>query len=481
MTLLTDQRPPPIVVIDGFALSSVGRASLASTRSRRGSRCGSPPPSFFWAIRASASPFSRVTRILVCMAPVYEIGSRGAAGGERRPQRVLWVTPVPPSFDGAGGHLRQAHLLAALAAQADVSVLVSGEIADQRINQTTRSVTELAVREDDWSAKARPLRRLRDLWLATGSAQPREVAAFGPVRRAMTAHVTSFDGDVVIVEYAGLAGLVSRVPRRPGQRWILTLHNVASVMAAQEAAVASGRRQRWLYRRDTAKARRWEQKAVVGYDRLIVVSNEDRQAMGSPPSTTVIPNGVDGRRFSPTPLSKTPVVVFTGALYTGPNVDGVRWFCSEVLPLVRAQVPDVTVLVVGARPPAAVRELSAVTGVRVEADVASTVPWLGAARVAVVPLRVGSGTRLKALEALAAGRPVVGTTIGLAGLDLVDGRHALVADDPASFAAAVVRLLRDDDLADHLVVEGRRLVEDRYGWAGIADCFVDVVLDERAR
>jgi glycosyltransferase involved in cell wall biosynthesis len=91
-------------------------------------------------------------------------------------------------------------------------------------------------------------------------------------------------------------------------------------------------------------------------------------------------------------------------------------------------------------------------------------------------LRLGSGTRLKALEALAAGRPVVGTSIGLEGLDLVDGQHALVADDPQAFATAILRMLGDDQLAAGLVAAGRRLVEDRYSWSHIADTFAEAII-----
>lgn len=390
-------------------------------------------------------------------------------------RRVLWVSPVPPSFDGAGGHLRQAHLLVALAARVDLSLLVSGGVADRRIRQAVRSVVELEVREDDWSNRPRALRRGRDLWLTTGSPEPREVAAFSPVRRAMVDSVRAFDGDLVIVEYAGLAPLIS-ARSRSDQPWTLTLHNIGSTMAAQEAAITAGRRQRWLYERDARKGRRWERRITASFERVVVVSDEDLRSLGSPSGAVVVPNGVDGTRFTPTPLPEAPVLVFTGALYTGPNVDGVQWFCREIFPLVRSRVPDATVVVAGARPVQAVRALAALPGVSVEADVPSILPSLQAVRVAVVPLRIGSGTRLKALEAMAAGRPVVGTTIGLAGLGLVDGRHALMADEPASFAAAVIRLLQDDALAGRLTAEGRRLVDERYDWGGITQRFVEMVL-----
>jgi glycosyltransferase involved in cell wall biosynthesis len=168
-------------------------------------------------------------------------------------------------------------------------------------------------------------------------------------------------------------------------------------------------------------------------------------------------------------------VVFTGALYTNPNVDAAVWFCREVLPLVRKAVPASVVEIVGARPTGAVRALAALPGVTIHADVADITPSLEGARVAVVPIRVGSGSRLKALEALAAGRPVVGTTLGLEGLDLQAGIEALVADTATDFAACVVRLLHDDRLAASLAAAGRRAA-DRFAWPVISEAFAQSIV-----
>lgn len=393
----------------------------------------------------------------------------------RRP-RVLWATAVPPGYTGGGGHIRQAHLIAALAERAEVHLLVSGGPVDPGIADLAASVTALGAVEDDWSARPRWQRRARDVWLAGVSRQTREVAAFAPVRAAMADHVRAFDGEAVVVEFSGLASLIAQRDRARGQSWTVELHNLSSQMALHEAAVASGARQRWLYRRDAASARRWEAKGLGGYDRVVTVSEDDRRALPSALPVHVVPNGVDLRHFTAAALPTTPSLVFTGALFTGPNVDGARWLCTEILPLVRAAVPSVSVSVVGARPVAAVRDLADLPGVQVLGDAPSTVPHLHAGRVAVVPLRIGSGTRLKALEAMAAGRPVVGTSIGLAGLDLTDGRHALMADDAPTFADQVVSLLSDDALAHRLAGAARRLVEDRYDWATIGANFADMLM-----
>jgi glycosyltransferase involved in cell wall biosynthesis len=131
---------------------------------------------------------------------------------------------------------------------------------------------------------------------------------------------------------------------------------------------------------------------------------------------------------------------------------------------------------VGRLPRPEVRALARTPGVEVHADVADTVPFLQDARVAVVPIRMGAGTRLKALEAMAAGRPVVGTRLGLEGLGVVHGRHALVADDSAAFADAVTALLLDADLAARMAANARPLVERDFGWDELGRRFVDAVL-----
>jgi glycosyltransferase involved in cell wall biosynthesis len=247
---------------------------------------------------------------------------------------------------------------------------------------------------------------------------------------------------------------------------------VSSAKADQERAVTPGRRQRWLLVREAAKARRFERRLVQTFEGLVLVSAGDAAALGADTAEeriVVAPNGVDVEHYVPTPLGAEPAVVMTGSFQYGPNVDGAVWFCDQVLPLVQAAVPEATLDLVGHAPRAEVRALAGRPGVSLHPDVPAMAPWLARARVCVVPLRIGTGTRLKALEAMAAGRPVVGSSVGLEGLGLVDGRHAHVEDDPRAFADAVVRVLTDDAHAEALIVAGRALVEERFGWRAIGD------------
>jgi glycosyltransferase involved in cell wall biosynthesis len=272
------------------------------------------------------------------------------------------------------------------------------------------------------------------------------------------------------VEYISLAPLL---PRRRSEPWTLTLHNLTSAMARHNAALAPGRRQRVMLGQEERNSRHLERWAARAYDMIITPSPQDALTLTG--EVRVIPNGVDSERFRPSPLPPDSRLVFTGALHTLPNREGIIWFCSEIWPRIRARVPDALLDIVGSRPPRDVALLDELPGVAVHADVPAVTPFLERARVAVVPLRIGSGSRLKVLEALAAGRPVVGTAIGVEGLQTVAGRHLLVEDEPEAFARAVAALLSDDAMALALARTGRELIEAVYSWPQIGQRYADLL------
>jgi glycosyltransferase involved in cell wall biosynthesis len=186
----------------------------------------------------------------------------------------------------------------------------------------------------------------------------------------------------------------------------------------------------------------------------------------------MVPNGVDTdffRRDShAAPDADTPYVLFTGTLDFRPNIDAVSWFAHQVLPLIRAELPDLRFVVVGRSPTPAVRALDRLPGVAIVGEVSDVRPWFNRCAVYVVPMRIGGGVRLKVLEALAMELPVVATHMGAEGVEgLHSGIQALLADKPAEFAAEVCRVLRDRALAQRLGTAGRALVVERYDWRAI--------------
>ncbi|MFQ6098857.1 MAG: glycosyltransferase family 4 protein [Armatimonadota bacterium] len=223
---------------------------------------------------------------------------------------------------------------------------------------------------------------------------------------------------------------------------------------------------------EARRLRAYEAAVCRSFDLVIVVSEADgRYLRALDPRLdriAVVPIGVDVEYFTPSPRpQRASVVLFEGTMHWPPNVDAVKFFCREVLPLVRRQAPDVEFRIAGAKPAREVRRLGRENGVTVTGFVEDMRAEVRDAAVCVVPLRAGAGMRVKILNELAMGRPVVSTTLGAEGIDVAHEENILLADEPQTFAECVLRLLRDEPLWHKLTASGRRLVEERYAWPRI--------------
>jgi glycosyltransferase involved in cell wall biosynthesis len=379
--------------------------------------------------------------------------------------RLLWVTAEPPDRDLGGGNIRQARLLDTISQHYDVDLLLVGELRDERVRRAVHQVREMPA--PVIGSMPRWRRRLVNLQLSLGRGGPTERWAHRAPREALRPLIDDSDYAVVVVQHAGLTPLL---PARRRARWVAELHNIGSGTADELRRLAPARRHAWVLGRELAAAQRFERWIVGSYDAVVTVSSPDAALLPGP--SQVVPNGVDVPE-SPQPLATGRTVLFSGTLGYRPNVDGAVWFAEQVWPRVRAAVPDARWDVVGRAPVEQVRALNGLPGVRVHADVPAMAPYLRAARVCVVPLRFGTGTRLKALEAWASARPVVATTTGLAGLDVEPGRDAVVTDDPEEMAREVVRLLTDDEAAMRLAGNGYDLVREKYDWGRIGRTYAD--------
>jgi glycosyltransferase involved in cell wall biosynthesis len=200
----------------------------------------------------------------------------------------------------------------------------------------------------------------------------------------------------------------------------------------------------------------------------VCVSVEDQAKLASicpGIETEVIPNGVDLDYFKPEAIDQDRVnLVFTGSMDWQPNEDAVLYFCNHILPLIRAELPEIEFYIVGSNPSERVLRLRELKGVVVTGSVEDVRPYIADASVYVVPLRIGGGTRLKILQALAMRKAVVSTSIGCEGLNLQPDDHLLVADEPQPFAAHVIRLAKDRPFRDRLGRNGGVLVQKKYNW-----------------
>ena len=217
----------------------------------------------------------------------------------------------------------------------------------------------------------------------------------------------------------------------------------------------------------------YEREVAGQYDQVVCVSGNDADFFArytSPERVSVVPNGVDETFFTPGGNGPTPGnLVFTGSMDWRPNQDAVSYFVEEVFPLIREQAPEAVFYVVGRCPPDRLRaQWEEVPGVVVTGTVDDVRGYIDSASVYVVPLRIGGGSRLKILEALSMVKVVVSTSVGAEGLDLNDGEHLLLRDDPQGFARAVLDVLRDGGAYVGLAATGRKRVLESYGWDAIA-------------
>jgi glycosyltransferase involved in cell wall biosynthesis len=259
---------------------------------------------------------------------------------------------------------------------------------------------------------------------------------------------------------------------------VLDLHNVEyEVLVRAAGAPGVGAVRRVYSQAEAVKFRRDEPRLWRRFTALLTTSERDRQqVLAHAPGlqVTVVPNGVDTAFFHPAPpdyvrTGAEPTVVFTGMMAYYPNQDGVLYFAEQIWPLVRREIPAARFIVVGTDPPPAIRALAeGDNGITVTGAVPDVRPYVWEADLCVVPLRIGGGTRLKIVEALAMEKAIVSTTIGCEGIDVTPGKTLAVADTPATFAAATVELLRSPKRRVTLGQAGRALALARYDWTAAA-------------
>ena len=309
--------------------------------------------------------------------------------------------------------------------------------------------------------------------LRTGRSFYRTRFASDAFSLALQARIARHRYDVVQCEFAYMAQYAPAEPAHNGPRWILDAHNVEFRLNQTLAGIGQGSRgavYRAYARREQRLRHSEELDACRRVDRVVSVSDTDRDVLlRELPGlgVDVVPNGVDVERFSPSLRPETdraPSAIFVGKMDYRPNVDAVVWFCSEILPLIARRHAGFVFTICGGPTARSIRALSTNPAVRVLGPVADTRPFLDDAAVAVVPLRAGSGTRLKILEAMAMARPVVATSIASEGLDVDDGVHVMIGDTPEAIAERVVGLLESPETRRQIGCAGRELVEQRYGW-----------------
>lgn len=406
--------------------------------------------------------------------------------------RVLWLTPELPSPVGAGGAIREWHLVTRLLEHGHEPVVVAPVHPSEA--EGARRLRQAGV---DLRPYERPASRVAE---TLGLVARRPALAAAVLREPLLAWQvdvfwTALRGlarqalaegpfDAVNVNHDWAADWVRRLPLGNATT-VLTLENLTWSYYANRARSESGPRRALL----AAEARRWlryDRGRFADYDLLVTVSELDAELAARETSvrTVAIPSGVDTRALKPAPEPgeepAEPALIFTGSMRWPPNAEGLRWLLREVWPRVRAEVSEARLLVVGADPPDDARAM-ADERVRMAGRVPELGPWFEDAAVVVIPILSGAGIRLKVLDALASGRAIVSTTMGAQGAQVRDGEHLVLADGPERFAGAVVRLLRDSAERRRLGAAARRLAEERYDWRALGDRFEALLTEAVAR
>jgi len=272
------------------------------------------------------------------------------------------------------------------------------------------------------------------------------------------------------VAHADQLNMGQYAERVPGAFKVMDAHNALWLLYQRLWATMSPGPRKWLLGRDWRLLKSYEGRLAREFDALLAVSPEDKAALqeaaGQPVDATVIPIAIDTDEIQVVEREAEPGhILHIGTMYWPPNIDAVNWFVREIYPLIRQQRPDVQFDVVGSRPPADLLALNDTgQGINVTGYVEDPTPYQQRAAVMIVPLLAGGGMRVKILQSLAEGIPIVSTTLGCEGIGVTDGEDILIADEPGDFAAAVLRVLNDRALAQRLSHNGRRLAETRYDY-----------------
>ncbi|MBI3243386.1 MAG: glycosyltransferase [Chloroflexi bacterium] len=272
------------------------------------------------------------------------------------------------------------------------------------------------------------------------------------------------------IAHADQLNMAQYAERVKGARKILDAHNALWLLYKRLWQTMGNGLRKILLGRDWQLIKKYEGRTCRDFDAVLAVSDEDKaaleEAMGRRGGITVIPIAVDTDELAPVNrLPDADHILHIGTMYWPPNIDGILWFIRDIYSRIRAGRPGVEFDVVGARPPQEIVELGKNgSGINVTGYVDDPTPYLQKAGAMVVPLRSGGGMRVKILNALSQGLPIVTTTLGCEGIAVEPGKHVLVADTPEAFAQATLRLLEDKALAAELGRNGRQLIQSTYDY-----------------
>lgn len=386
---------------------------------------------------------------------------------------ILVISPTFPYPLVSGGKLRIFHILRQLAKQYTVTLLTLAEQGDDTpgSRQALGFLEELIAVPIDQSKTSQISRIIANAHrYLLGEPAVNIVKRSAGMEREIGKILSRKRFAAVQIEYSQYMQYLPLV-RSFNIPCLVVAHDVSHVSLMRNAGVASGVR-RLFWAREAKCMSAFEQAMWPRVDRIIAMSETDRDYILSllpDAKADVVPNGVDISDYRASrDKYEVPTITFVGWMRHHPNLDAVSWFFREIWPIIRESHETVRFDVIGKGLPEGIGQDMKKDGrVRYLGFIEDIRSAVGKSWISVVPLRIGSGTRLKILESMALGTPVVSTTIGTEGIQATDGKDILIADTPDAFATQVLGLLEDEARRKKLAAAGRMLVEDKYGWEKI--------------
>jgi hypothetical protein len=389
--------------------------------------------------------------------------------------KIAVFTPYLPYPPDTGGKIRSYHLLRALTKRFEVDLYTvyygnpPPQTAVEALQEYCHRVNLFHLKKS-WRTRDRIRRVLTPL--------PRAAQHFHTPRSLQEAqkHLRGREYDLLVADEMCMTPYAELMPELPK---IIIRHKVDYAHYREVARARPWGLEKILEYVEAMKLRRYSEAKMPLYQAFLACSEQDavliqRDAPDVP--ALVIPNGVDLKEFVPSNKSTTgnPTLLYVGSMYYYPNIDAVEFFFESIFSTLQQSVEGLKVQIVGHNPPPAIQQLDRRANVEVTGSVPDVRPYYQGADVFIVPLRLGGGTRLKIVEAMAMRTPVVSTTVGAEGLDISTGENILIADEPAAFSEAILRLMSDSELYDR-IVEGGQVLAQRYGWSKITEPFADLV------
>ena len=384
----------------------------------------------------------------------------------QRPLRILFAAMAPPLPATNGQRIRNSNLLRALRAlNHRVSIICFAESSEPRAGES--ELRELCDRTvyvgapPTLSAVKQGVGRMAALFSADTYGLKR--FRMPAMRAALEREFSSASFDAVLCDDVYM---LSNIPNRNNVPLILNKHDLTFEIVNRFSGVQRNIAKKLYGYLEGSKVRKIEFRAADRADAVWACSERDKSILeaGSPSSRVfVVPNAIDTSEYASESVDDGRTILYAGAMDWLPNRDAVAFFLQEIYPRIRQQMPEARFVVAGRNPPADFcRQFAAVPGVRFTGFVDSLQEEFAKSTVCVVPLRIGSGTRLKILEASAAGKPVVSTTIGAEGLGLVAEEDILLANNAEHFAASVIKLLESPDLRREISKRAQQKVYECY-------------------